>query len=198
MIYRYLLYIIFALGLTGCTSGSLSVWLEDALRTVHTLAPDSDTQKTQALIDQALQRDDYLVTLDLLLKERGAGHPESLFANPWRRTLNGLLTQADQQLQNENYFKAGLRYRRVKDNLPETATLAAAVKMDNSLLKKQLEYCADKLLERGLAAYRDGQLAQALQTWNKINRFHPRHTPSQRAIRTTRLQLQNLKFLPAS
>jgi hypothetical protein len=52
-------------------------------------------------------------------------------------------------------------------------------------------------MERGLAAYRSGDLDQAITDWKLIRAFAPEHQASRKALQTAEIQLANLKKVRA-
>lgn len=184
--------------LSGCTPASLSAWLDNSFKDFQLLPLNNGVEKAQAEIARALNKENYLHAFELLLIEKHNGRAENAFAEAWPQAINGLLDQAERQFRKREFAEAGQLFRRIERNLPQDTELRARIDLDRSLLRRRVEDCADNLLESGLLAYRNGELQQALEIWTDINRFHPTHKASQRAIRTTRLQLQNLEALPAS
>jgi len=157
-----------------------------------------EVQISRAAIDLALDEKNYLQAVHLLRASQKEGAPESEYQDAWSQAFNGLLAQAEQNLAQKEYFEAGKLFRLAIDNLVFAGAAMPAPNGDLARLNERLEDCANLLFERGVLAYRNGKLQQALDIWSKIEGFHPRHSASQRAISTTRLQLHNLAPLPAS
>lgn len=184
--------------LAGCTPAGLNAWLDDRLKNFQLLEFDQTGKNSRAAIVQALDADDHLHAFELLLAEKRRGRSETAYAKAWTRALNGLIVRAERDYRRREFSSAGILYHRIEQNLPEDAQLRATLDLDQPGLHARVDDCADRILETGMLAYRNGNLEEALEIWSDINRFHPTHKASQRAIRTTRLQLQNLEALPAS
>jgi len=141
-------------------------------------------------IRQQLAADDSLAALTLIL---ASGLPETEFADEYVRALKGVLNQAEGLLQKDLPEKAGPLYRAVLNGYPKKSAVAARVGMSPDDIATGIETCADRLMERGLADYRSGNLDQAIRTWKQIHVFAPRHQASRKALQTAEVQLANLK-----
>ncbi len=149
-------------------------------------------------IERALRKQKHSAALVLLKKHTKRGKIPQRLHQTWTRTLNLSSDAADQLLRRSDFVTAGLLYRQMLDLIPPGTPPDPELRLGRAPLQNRIEQCADLLLEQGLQAYREGDLQLALEIWNRILRFHPHHQASQNAIRTTRMQLQNLESLPAS
>lgn len=178
--------------LCGCTPAKSRY--QDFQASFRTTGPPSD----QTRIDQALKAAEFRTALNLLQQGQVNDQPDPVQNISWQKTLNGLLAQAENHMRNKEFPAAGHLYHLVLETLSDHKDLEPFVDMDMPQVKGRLDECADLLLEKGLQAYRRGNLEQALEIWDRINGFHPHHKASQRAIHTTKRQLQTLEELPPS
>ena len=145
-------------------------------------------------IRKQLAAEDYPAALALVLASGLSG--ENL-AEEYGRALKGLVKQAEGYLEKELPEKAGPLYRAALEGYPATPAVAARVGTPPTGITAGIEACADRLMERGLAAYRSGDLDQAIKTWKLIHVFASRHQPSLQALQTAEVQLANLKKVRA-
>ena len=148
-------------------------------------------------INLRLEAGDFPAALEEIRREAGRGTPESDLAAEILPALNGAIAQAESQLQGNNPAQAGLLYRASLDGFPRDPELAAKVKLTAPELETKIGLCADKLMEKGLSAYRIGNLNDAIEIWKQVLVFQPQHQASQNAIQTAYTQLQNLKSITA-
>jgi hypothetical protein len=141
-------------------------------------------------IRQQLAAENYPSALALI---QASGLSEGELAEEFGRALKGMLNQAEGFLQKDLPGKAGPLYRAALDGYPKTPAVAARVETNPAGITAGIDTCADRLMERGLAAYRSGDLEQAIKEWKLIHVFAPRHQASRQALRTAEVQLANLK-----
>jgi hypothetical protein len=145
-------------------------------------------------IRQHLAADNHPAALALVLS---SGLAETALAEEYGLALRGVLKQAEGYQGKDLPEKAGPLYRAALDGYPATPAIAAKVGMRPAGITAGIETCADQLLERGLAAYRSGDLDQAIRTWKLIHVFAPQHQASRKALQTAEVQLANLKKVRA-
>jgi tetratricopeptide (TPR) repeat protein len=145
-------------------------------------------------IRQLLAADSYPAALALVLS---SGLSETELAEEYGLALKGLLKKADVYREKDLPEKAGPLYRAALDGYPATPAVAAKAGTRPAGITAGIETCADQLLERGLAAYRSGDLDQAIRTWKLIHVFAPQHQASRKALQTAEVQLANLKKVRA-
>lgn len=106
--------------------------------------------------------------------------------------INRLLVAAESAKRSKLIEEAGWKFMLAKqiypsDNAPIDLTLEE--------IDKNIQECADTLMDDGLIAYRSGDLEDAINIWAKIDRFMPEHPSSHIARNTARQQLHNLEKL---
>ena len=189
------LVLLFTLLISGCSTprSALQKWFEpslpeDSFATYYTL--DDLTRQ----LDQHLVNFQYLRALALIRSAIHQGYEETAFDSNYPEALNGVLNQALLLQQNDQARDAGMLYRTAWASYPKDDKLQAETIMNLTEIDASIELCANRLLEKGLAFYRTGNLEKALEYWEKISEFHPEHKVSLRAIETTRVQLANLNM----
>lgn len=124
---------------------------------------------------------------------QSSGLPEAELAEEYGQALKGVLNRADELARRDQPDKAGPLYRTALDGYPKTPAVAARVGTSRAGIAAEVDACADRLMERGLLAYRSGDLEQAIRIWKPISVFAPQHQASRQALRTAEVQLANLK-----
>lgn len=145
-------------------------------------------------IRQQLAADNFSTALALI---GTSGLPETELAEEFGLALKGALKQAAAFMQKDLPEKAGPLYRAALGGYPKTAAVAARAGTTAADIEAGIDSCADRLMERGLVAYRSGDLEQAIRTWKQVHRFAPQHQPSRKALQTAEVQLANLKKVRA-
>ncbi len=138
---------------------------------------------------------DPVAALSAILEEVASGTPENQLATEYRKALEEITRRAEALLTSASHQEAGVYLRAAIDGYPRQADVARQAPLTKEQLRAKRNACADRMMENGLLAYRSGDLDKAIGIWKKIHLFHPKHEPSQQAIRTANLQLANLKTL---
>jgi hypothetical protein len=146
-------------------------------------------------INRRLDAREFLAALKETKREVNRGTPEKDLAPEYLLALNGVIVLGQSQLIKDNPGQAGLLFRAGLDSFPKDPDLASAVDLTPAELEAKIEFCADKLMEKGLIAYRVGNLNDAIEVWKQAFAFHPRHQPCLNAIQTAYTQLKNLKSI---
>lgn len=156
--------------------------------------PAEEPEAVRQKIRQHLAAGNHPAALALVMS---SGFSKTELAEEYGLALKGLLKQAEGYLEKDLPEKAGPLYRAALDGYPATPAVAAKAGMNPAGIAAGIGTCADQLLERGLAAYRNGDLDQAIRTWKLIHVFAPQHQPSRKALQTAEIQLANLKKVRA-
>ena len=107
--------------------------------------------------------------------------------------INGLIAAGEEALSHGDYTVAGQSFRLALDSYPVPPSLRGKVRRNQPQLRKQLETCANRLLEQGLMAYRSDNLDNAIRRWKEIVVFDPGHKEALKAIETATVQLRVLQ-----
>lgn len=155
--------------------------------------PPDATAALRQKIRRQLEAEDFCSALSLLRKEIKGGLPETALADEYGRAVNGVLAQAKQYREQGMTEKAGELLRSARDGFPETKAVAKKVSLTPPEIQTRMDDCAAELMERGLVAYRSGDLDEAIRTWKAIHTFNPRHQASLKALKTAEVQRTNLE-----
>ena len=144
-------------------------------------------------IRRQLEAERYRSALNLLCKEINGGLPEAALAEEYGQAVNGILGKAEMYRKQGLPDKAGELFRSAHDRFPKTEEAAKKVVFTPPEILTRIEDCAGQLMERGLAAYRAGDLDGAIRAWKMIHSFNPRHQASRKALETAEIQRVNLE-----
>ncbi|HKL48153.1 MAG TPA: tetratricopeptide repeat protein [Desulfuromonadales bacterium] len=137
----------------------------------------------------------YTAVLKLIEEQLRAGASQIDFSPEYSDALNALSRQARQHKAQNRLTSAGQAFRQVLEQYPSDPQVSAQIDMTPEQLEKALANCSEKMMEQGLIAYRAGRLSKAIEAWEKILTFSPSHQPAIKAIRTVKIQRENLKAL---
>jgi len=149
-------------------------------------------------IGAQLASENYCSALELVRKEVRGGVQETALAEEYGRAVNGVLSTAERYRDKGQPEKAGELFRLAHEGFPETPAVAKRSKLTRPEILARIENCADQLMERGLVAYRGGDLDGAIKTWRQIQTFSPRHQASRKALETAEVQRSNLEKVRAA
>ncbi len=109
------------------------------------------------------------------------------------RTIYQVKKTADIAFHRDDFAQAGFIYRVLLDNYLHVKDLISSSSFDRELLIGRINTCSKNLTEKGLLKYREGNLQEAISTWNDILRFDPENVEVRKAINTATIQLKNLQ-----
>ncbi len=142
-----------------------------------------------------LERKSYLQALSLIDREVKKGLPETYFEKEYLVAINGLIDSGEGLLLKGDYEQAGRLFGKALQDYPKKKSLRAKVKSTPESIVSNIEICSERLMERGLLEYRDGNLGNAIRIWKKILIFNPDYDEAGKAVETTTIQLKNLKSI---
>lgn len=158
-----------------------------------TPAPARENVRLQQSVRQLLSQQDYVGALSLI--ESGAHHG-TLFNSVYHvEATNGCLDQARELFNGGAYDKAAEILVLVQQNYPSEPDLQQNITESPGQVQEKINGCADKLMEKGLVAYRSGELATAIDIWEQVLAINPGHPAAQNSIQTTQLQISKLKSM---
>jgi tetratricopeptide (TPR) repeat protein len=198
LIRAFLLIPALLLAVSACGSLRMPAFLSPAPDTVP--APTAAPTESQAALQgarqsarQNLAAGRYGTALEGLRRERESGTAEKALAAEYLEALNGVLDQAGHDLERDEPALAGPQYQAALQAYPHSSALAAEASLSRQQVSAKLKECADRLMDRGLTAYRSGDLDKAIEIWKQIGVFCPDHQASMQALRTAEVQLANLR-----
>jgi tetratricopeptide (TPR) repeat protein len=151
--------------------------------------------RTHQQISQLLERQDYVGTINLIQRERHQGVAEQSLAKEYLQAANGILSQTDTLMKHGQYSKAALLLRTVQASYPRSLDLQKQITASPVQITNKLDLCTEKIMVAGVAAYRSGEFATAIDIWQQVLEYNPQHQAAKNSIETTQLQLSNLKSL---
>jgi tetratricopeptide (TPR) repeat protein len=104
-----------------------------------------------------------------------------------------ILDAADDALDREEFAASGRTYAVLLRNYPHFQDIHRELSFDRDYLEARLKECSDRLSERALVQYRQGNLHAAISLWKNILEFDPRNVGVKKAIDTATAQLKNLQ-----
>jgi tetratricopeptide (TPR) repeat protein len=93
----------------------------------------------------------------------------------------------------EDYAASGRIYYLLTRQYPRFQDLTADLSYGRKYLHARLTECSDRVFERALAQYRQGNLPAAISLWKNILEFEPGNAAAKKAIETTSTQLKSLR-----
>jgi hypothetical protein len=124
---------------------------------------------------------------------------DRLVASDLRRdyvtSLNELLNQAASEEKKGDCASAGLLYRQVLRDYPNDSVTEGRLRWKREEIAARLSSCSSTLMEKGLIAYRSGEINRAIKTWKMLVAFDPEFPGARKAIETASTQLKSLHSL---
>lgn len=146
-------------------------------------------------IRRQLDTGEFLSALEMIKQEVKRGTAANELTVEHLKALNGAIGLGETRLAENHTDQAGLLFRTALDNSPKDHGQASNVRLSRKELESKIEICAEKLMSKGLTAYRAGDLGSAIEVWKKIIAFHPQHQACNNAIKTAEMQRATLKKL---
>lgn len=103
---------------------------------------------------------------------------------------------ADGDFDREEFAASGRTYAVLLRNYPRLQEINGDLSFDRKYLQARLKECSDRLSERALVQYRQGNLTAAISLWKNILEFEPENAGVKKAIDTASTQLKNLQQKP--
>lgn len=157
--------------------------------------PEQRETRAHQQVSQLLERQDYVGTINLIQRERHKGVAEQKMAKEYLQAANGILRQTDTLMKQGQYSKAAILLRTVQASYPRSLELQKQITASPVQLTNKLDLCTEKIMASGVAAYRSGEFATAIDIWQQVLEYNPQHQAAKSSIETTQLQLSNLKTL---
>lgn len=191
--------LLFVLFICGCTSPHFASLDKTVFSPAYWNKAMSEQQakESRLQIEQSLTRENIEKAQKVILYSRQEKVSELLLADLYTEVTNRLIQTAEQETITGKPDKAGKFYRMAQEIYPEDSRLQSTITLSLDKIDSNIDQCADTLMEKGLIAYRTGDLNSAITIWQEISQFHPSHTPSLIASNTARQQLKSLEMLSA-
>ncbi len=137
----------------------------------------------------------YEEVVSLVEKEKVPLKKGSYFRKAFVKALAGMREEAISSFSRGEYKKAGLLLVEILNAVDGKKSLAAEAGVSEKEVRENVEACARKLMEEGLAQYREGNLGFAIKKWSEILVFLPDYSEAKKAIGVATVQLKNLRKL---
>jgi tetratricopeptide (TPR) repeat protein len=145
-------------------------------------------------IRSRLERREFSKALRMMQQEVKMGQSESSLAEEYTLALRGGMNYSDELSGKGKFSECGIYTRQLLNlyprNSPDLSGVSAAQ------IRQRMNFCSDQLMAKGLAAYRAGQMQEAINFWRALLVFNPERTEAKKAIDTCSIQLRNLKAKP--
>ena len=185
-----LLFILMAL-LVACT-GTLPAG--QSSRKEVSVKESGQVQTLRPQIRSRLERRQFLKSLRLMQQEVNAGLSEASLAEEYSLALRGGMHYSEELSKKGQFRECGIYLRQLLSLYPHTLPTISGVSAE--AIRQRMNSCSDQLMARGLAAYRAGQMQQAIAFWTELLAFNPERTEAKKAIDTCSIQLRNLQAKP--
>ena len=100
---------------------------------------------------------------------------------------------ADDAFEKEEFTSSGRTYALLLKNYPHFKMIARDLSFDRKYLKDRLKDCSERISERALTKYRQGNFTAAIALWKSLLEFEPGNAGVKKAIDTASTQLKNLQ-----
>jgi tetratricopeptide (TPR) repeat protein len=151
-------------------------------------------QTLQPQLRAMLERREFLKSLRLMQQEVKLGLSESSLAEEYALALRGGLNYSEELSGKGRFSECGLYARQLLNLYPQNLPALPGVSAEQ--IRQGMNSCSDELMARGLAAYRAGQMQEAINFWSALLVFNPERTEAKKAIDTCSIQLRNLPPKP--
>lgn len=109
------------------------------------------------------------------------------------KVAQDIVNAADNAFDKEEFAVSARTYAVLLRNYPHFQEIARGLSFDGKYLQARLKECSDRLSERALTQYRQGNLTAAISLWKSILEFEPENVGVKKAIDTASIQLENLQ-----
>lgn len=157
---------------------------------------ESSLQRFRQQFNQHIGRENYPAALALIQTRIKKGAVEETLAAEYKQALDGLIRQAQAYQKKGQAGDAGVLFHTAYKGYPTSKIVTELLAMSPQNVQKNIDECAAELMQRGLVAYRAGDLDAAIKTWETIQFFSPGHLASRRALKTAETQRANLQKVP--
>jgi tetratricopeptide (TPR) repeat protein len=145
-------------------------------------------------IRSLIERHEFLKALRLMQQQVNSGLSESSLAEEYALALQGGMIYSEELSVKEQFSKCGIYLRQLLNLYPRNLPDFSGVPAEQ--IRQKMNSCSDQLMVKGLAAYRAGELQEAINSWTALLVFNPERTEAEKAIETSSIQLRNLKPKP--
>lgn len=145
-------------------------------------------------IRSLLERGEFLKSLRLMQQAVNLGLNESSLKEEYALALQGGMIYSEDLSKKERFSECGIYLQQLLNLYPRNLPTLSGVSAGQ--IREKMNFCSDQLMIKGLAAYRAGQMQEAINFWKALLVFNPERTEAEKAIETCSIQLRNLKPKP--
>lgn len=145
-------------------------------------------------IRSLLERREFLKSLRLMQQAVNLGLSEASLREEYTLALRGGMIYSEELSKKERFSECGIYLQQLLNLYPRHLTDLSGVSAGE--IRQKMNFCSDQLMIKGLAAYRAGQMQEAINFWKALLVFNPERTEAEKAIETCSIQLRNLKPKP--
>jgi len=136
---------------------------------------------------------EYQKVIDFYKAEYGKHPQDRLLVKSYVSTLEEVKTIADRASDREDLACAGKAYNVLQKNYSDFKTFAHMLSFDMAQINSRLTNCKTALSRKGLQAYREGNLDDAISFWQDNLTIDPNNTDIRKSLNTAKMQQKNLQ-----
>lgn len=149
--------------------------------------------QTQSSVKQYMRMGEYQKVIDLYRAEYSKHPQDRLLVKDYVSILEEVKTTADKASDREDFACAGKAYKVLQKNYPDFKAFAHMLSFEMAQINSRLTNCKTALSRKGLQAYREGNLDDAISFWQDNLTIDPNNTDIRKSLNTAKLQQKNLQ-----
>jgi tetratricopeptide (TPR) repeat protein len=149
--------------------------------------------QTQSPVKQHMRMGEYQKAIDFYKAEYGKRPQDRLLVKGYVSILEEIKTTADRASDREDLACAGKAYSVLLKNYPDFKGFAHMLSFEMAQINSRLTNCKTALSRKGLQAYREGNLDEAISFWQDNLAIDPNNTDIRKSLNTAKMQQQNLQ-----
>ncbi len=163
---------------------------------VKVQSPETPVQtfvQAQSKVKQYVRTGEYQMAIDFYKAEYEKHPQDRLLVKGYVNIVEMIKTAADRASDRCDLASAGQTYNVLLKNYPDFKTFDHMLSFDRAQLNSRLAYCETALSKKGLQAYREGDLSEAISLWQESLVIDPNNTDVKKALNTAKIQQKNLR-----
>jgi tetratricopeptide (TPR) repeat protein len=149
--------------------------------------------QTQSPVKQHMRMGEYQKAIDFYKAEYGKRPQDRLLVKGYVSILEEIKTTADRASDREDLACAGKAYNVLWKNYPDFKAFAHMLSFEMAQINSKLTNCKTALSKKGLQAYREGNIDEAISFWQDNLAIDPNNTDIRKSLNTAKMQQQNLQ-----
>ena len=135
---------------------------------------------------------DYQKAIDIYRIEYKKYQKDEAFIKEYIRDLEHMKSAADKASAKNDFGSAGRTYSILAKNYTDFKQFDDSLSFDKANLNNWITTCKTALSRRGFQAYREGNIKEAISTWEDYLEIDPGNQDVRRALNTAKTQQKNL------